>query len=50
MEEKKKNEQEVKTESSISFQSLQEKFLQEQIYQQKKAQFACMRGEFKKKG
>lgn len=34
----------------LPIQQLQQQFLSEQIYQQNKAQFACMRGEFKKKG
>jgi hypothetical protein len=33
----------------LPIQHLQQQFLSEQIYQQKKAQFACMRGAFKKK-
>ncbi len=44
------NKNETPDNKNTTIEYLQKQLLAEQLYQQKKAQFACMRGEFKKKG
>lgn len=43
------NKNETPDNKNTTIEYLQKQLLAEQLYQQKKAQFACMRGEFKKK-